>query len=305
MTKGNEEARIMAHALLGALTASVQGGNAGAGAAGAALAAGSTDAIMQALYGTTDVKELSESQKQTVSALVTMASGVAGGLIGGNSAAAIAAAQAGKNAAENNDMVIFPPGLVATSQAAASYGEYAVLHGASAQEMEAGFKAIREGEGFEGPDAAKGLIQAWTIMIAGPLSATELSVGAAAMGLGAAISAGANTGYQLTKDEPFSYGDAFIAGVVGGLTQGKGFWVTQGAGLSSSYLGSLIKGEDPAYPLLGSFVGTTIGFKGGPVISNVLKPYVGDTSAEVFGNMAGSFTSEVAGDAVQNFGNKK
>lgn len=142
-------------------------------------------------------------------------------------------------------------------------------------------------------------------MIAGPLSATELSVGAAAMGLGAVISGGANVGYQLTKEEPFSYTDAFIAATVGALTQGKGFVVTQGAGLSGSYVGSLIKEEDPAYPLLGSFVGTTIGFKGGPIISNVLKLYVGGTTAEVFGNMAGSFTSEVAGDAVQNFGGKK
>lgn len=42
-------------AVLDTLIASVQGGNAAAGAVGAALAAGSTETIMQALYGTIDV----------------------------------------------------------------------------------------------------------------------------------------------------------------------------------------------------------------------------------------------------------
>ncbi|SED00554.1 filamentous hemagglutinin [Pseudomonas frederiksbergensis] len=305
MTKGNEEARIMAHAVLGALTASVQGGNAAAGAAGAALAAGSTEAIMQAMFGTTNVKELSESQKQTISALVTLASGIAGGVIGGNSASAIAAAQVGKNAAENNDMFSFPPGTVAFSQAATSLAEYGVTHGYSEQEIADALKAQREGVGFEGPRPANALIQAWVVMIAGPLSVTELSVGIAAMGLGAAISGGANASYQLTTGEPFSYTDAFIAAVVGGLTQGKGFVVTQGVGLSGSYAGSVIKGEDPTYSLLGTAVGTTIGFKGGPIISEQLKPLVGDTAASVFGNMAGAGMSEVVGDEVKSLGDKK
>jgi filamentous hemagglutinin len=145
---------------------------------------------MQAMFGTTDVKELSESQKQTISALVTLASGIAGGVIGGNSASAIAAAQVGKNAAENNDMFSFPPGTVAFSQAATSLAEYGVTHGYSEQEIADALKAQREGVGFEGPRPANALIQAWVVMIAGPLSVTELSVGIAAMGLGAAISGG-------------------------------------------------------------------------------------------------------------------
>lgn len=142
-------------------------------------------------------------------------------------------------------------------------------------------------------------------MIAGPLSVSELSVGAVAMGLSAAISGGANASYQLTTGEPFSYTDAFIAAVVGGLTQGKGFVVTQGVGLSGSYAGSVIKGEDPTYSLLGTAMGTTIGFKGGPIISEQLKPLVGDTAASVFGNMAGAGMSEVVGDEVKSLGDKK
>lgn len=39
--------------------------------------------------------------------------------------------------------------------------------------------------------------------------------------------------------------------------------MTQGVGLSGSYAGTVIKGEGPTYSLLGTAVGTTIGFKGG------------------------------------------
>jgi filamentous hemagglutinin len=48
------------------------------------------------------VSELSEEEKQTVSALATLASGLAGGLVGDSSANAVAAAQAGKTTVENN-----------------------------------------------------------------------------------------------------------------------------------------------------------------------------------------------------------
>ena len=48
------------------------------------------------------VSELSETEKQTVSALATLAAGQAGGLAGGSTADAVAGAQAGKTTVENN-----------------------------------------------------------------------------------------------------------------------------------------------------------------------------------------------------------
>ncbi|WIE49867.1 VENN motif pre-toxin domain-containing protein [Pseudomonas sp. GM17] len=188
MTQGNEEARIMAHAVLGAVSASVQAGNAGAGAAGAAVAAAGTEAIMQALYGTKDVSSLSETQKQTVSALMTLAGGISGAVVGGDSASTLAGAQSGKNATENNDMFSLPPGLMEYGQAATSLAQFGVTRGDSNEVIAEAQRALVEGRGFEGPEPVKGLIQAWTIMMAGPLSAAELSVGAAGMVLGAAIS---------------------------------------------------------------------------------------------------------------------
>lgn len=305
MTVGNEEARIMAHAVLGALTASVQGGNAAGGAAGAAVSAVSTDLIMKALYGTTDVTKLSDGQKQTISALVTLTSGISGGIIGGDVASAVTAAQAGKNTAENNDMFALPPGAVAYGQAATSLIQFGIENGYSEQAIADALKAQREGVGFDGPNPAKALIQAWTVMITGPLVASELTAGFAAMALGAAISGGANTAYQMQKDEPFSYSDAFIATVVGAATQGKGFWVTQAAGVGGSLTGSVIKGEDPIPPVVGSVAGTTLGFYGGPVISNMLKPIVPESTSSVLGNMGGSYGSEALSDWIQNVVGKK
>ncbi len=46
--------------------------------------------------------ELDETQKQTVSALATLAAGLSGGLVGDSSASAVAGAQAGKTTVENN-----------------------------------------------------------------------------------------------------------------------------------------------------------------------------------------------------------
>ena len=58
--------------------------------------------IAEQLYPGVRPEELTESQKQTVSVLGTLAAGLAGGLAGDSTADAVAGAQAGKNAAENN-----------------------------------------------------------------------------------------------------------------------------------------------------------------------------------------------------------
>ncbi|RBP09286.1 VENN motif-containing pre-toxin protein, partial [Pseudocitrobacter faecalis] len=59
-------------------------------------------AIANALYPGQKPAELSEEQKQTVSALASVSAGIAGGLTGDSVSGAAAGAQAGKNAVENN-----------------------------------------------------------------------------------------------------------------------------------------------------------------------------------------------------------
>jgi filamentous hemagglutinin len=71
-----------------------------AGAAGAGLGA----YIAKQLYPNTPVGQLTESEKQTISALSTLAGGLAGGLSAGGLNNAIAAAGAAKNAVENNNL---------------------------------------------------------------------------------------------------------------------------------------------------------------------------------------------------------
>jgi filamentous hemagglutinin len=98
----NDTAKAIAHALLGGAVASLQGNSAAAGASGALSGELAAHAIIDALYPGKDARDLSESDKQLVSNLVTIAAGLAGNMAGGDSRSTIAGAQAGKNAVENN-----------------------------------------------------------------------------------------------------------------------------------------------------------------------------------------------------------
>ncbi|MFP1761103.1 VENN motif pre-toxin domain-containing protein, partial [Lonsdalea quercina] len=61
-------------------------------------------AIALVLYGTSDSKALTTQQKENISALATLASGIAGGVSSDSTAGAATGAQAGKNAVENNSL---------------------------------------------------------------------------------------------------------------------------------------------------------------------------------------------------------
>ncbi|QHT52753.1 filamentous hemagglutinin N-terminal domain-containing protein [Serratia liquefaciens] len=93
-------ARVLAHAAVNGALAAAQGNNALVGAGGAATGE-LIGMIASDSYGK-PVSELNETEKQTVSALATLAAGLAGGLIGDSSADAIAGAQTGKTVVENN-----------------------------------------------------------------------------------------------------------------------------------------------------------------------------------------------------------
>jgi len=99
----NTAAKTIAHAILGGVTAAMQGNSAAAGAVGGASGELAAKAIAGMLYpGVKDLDTLTEDQKQTVSTLASISAGMAGGLAGGDTAGAAAGASAGKNAVENN-----------------------------------------------------------------------------------------------------------------------------------------------------------------------------------------------------------
>ncbi|WP_231495132.1 VENN motif pre-toxin domain-containing protein [Bibersteinia trehalosi] len=91
-TEGDTQANLIAHALLGAVEAAATG-------AGSEAAA---DFIVQTLYEGKSTKELSESEKQTVTFLSQLAGGLASGIIGDSTQSAAVGADIGKRAVENN-----------------------------------------------------------------------------------------------------------------------------------------------------------------------------------------------------------
>ncbi len=91
----NVEANLIAHAVVGAVTSYAAGNPALAGASGAAMG----EFIAQQMYPGVKREDLSEEQRQTISALGTLAAGLAGGVAGDSTSSAVAGAQAGKKCA--------------------------------------------------------------------------------------------------------------------------------------------------------------------------------------------------------------
>ncbi|EHR2284282.1 hemagglutinin repeat-containing protein, partial [Escherichia coli] len=112
----NKAANVAAHAVVNAALAVAQGNNALAGAAGAATGE-VVGIIATQMYGK-PVNELSETEKQTVSTLATVAAGLAGGLVGDSGASAVAGAQSGKTTVENNMLNVIATETAANTAAA-------------------------------------------------------------------------------------------------------------------------------------------------------------------------------------------
>lgn len=100
ITGPDTSANLMAHAVLGAVLAKSQGNEALAGAAGASIG----ELIAKQLYPDKQPKDLTETEKQTVSALSTLAGGLAAGLLAGDAAGAVAGGSAAQNAVNNNHL---------------------------------------------------------------------------------------------------------------------------------------------------------------------------------------------------------
>ncbi|GAA5107787.1 hypothetical protein GCM10023211_09270 [Orbus sasakiae] len=107
--KVNKAANLTAHALLGAAIAIAQGNSALAGGAGALAGEAAADFIREKLYNK-DVKDLSEADKENISALAQLAVGlaVAAGT-GGNTNDVGTAVAGSKNAVENNNLAATVP----------------------------------------------------------------------------------------------------------------------------------------------------------------------------------------------------
>ena len=98
--KVNKPANLMAHAVVNAALSLAKGENALAGASSATIA--EAVGMISKEYYDKNPTALKEDEKQTVSALASLAAGLAGGLVGGDTASAVSGMQTGKVTVENN-----------------------------------------------------------------------------------------------------------------------------------------------------------------------------------------------------------
>ncbi|EPC5194415.1 hemagglutinin repeat-containing protein [Edwardsiella piscicida] len=293
--------RVAAHAVVNAALTAAQGNHPLAGAAGAAT--GEIVGMLATEMYQKPVAELSETEKQTVSALATVAAGLAGGLVGDSGASALAGAQSGKTTVENNFLApqIMPKGMMDIGQAALTLGQFMVLNGATAAEIAQAQSDLARSLGTSAPQPASELVKSWALLMSTAATmGTGTVVGAGAAG--GVIGGAANVSTQLTVngDKPFSYTDALIAIGTGALTQGKGPVLTEGVSIGGAYIGNMIKGEDPTNAMIGAGIGSAVGSVAGKVVTEQLKPVVSNGVAETIGNIGGSLSSEIVGGKVQN-----
>ncbi len=293
--------KAAAHAVANAVLAAMQGKDALAGAAGA-LAGELAGTIALEMYGK-DVAALSESEKQTISALATLAAGIAGGVAGDGTASAIAGAQTGKTVVENNTLSI-PSGMMNYGQAAASWNQYAVDNNLTPEQTQAGLNKLAKGDLPEGANISKAIVEGYQdgVFIADAFYlAPQIAI---AKGIiGAVIGGGANSAFQymnMAPDGEFSYYSATVAAGAGYLAPGYNIGGNTLINMGGAFMtdGPSLSGQGGA--IAGSLAGGTFG-KYAP---DLLAPYAGSASG-VLGDIGAALIFESINDRTKNIVNEK
>ncbi|MBG3014627.1 hemagglutinin repeat-containing protein [Proteus faecis] len=167
----NIAANALAHTILGAVTAELNNQSAVAGGLGAGGGELAARVIASNLYPNKTISELTENEKQQVSALSQLAAGLAGGISTGNIEGAITAAQTGKNAVENNFFKPkdLPPGMASYGQSVSSLAISMAQNDNSIDEINAALTKAVKGTHPEGQDPALGILIAWGNLTGIPL----------------------------------------------------------------------------------------------------------------------------------------
>ncbi|MGQ8817303.1 hemagglutinin repeat-containing protein [Serratia sp. NA_13] len=169
----NVAANAMAHAVLGAIAAQLNNQSAVAGAVGAGGGELVARVILSEMFQGRKISDLTESEKQQVSALSQLAAGLAGGLAADSGAGVVTGSQAAKNAVENNSLSPndFGKGMADRGMSQTSLGASMVKDGATPDEIAAALVKNAQGDMPEGQDAVKGLLTAWGEFFGVPVSA--------------------------------------------------------------------------------------------------------------------------------------
>ncbi len=298
----NTGANLMAHAVLGAMVAQINGDSALAGAAGATTG----EFIAQQLYPGVDRDKLSEDQKQTIGALATLAAGLAGGVVGDSTADAVAGAQAGENSSNNNNL----GALGSYGQAAASLGISMIEAGATTEEINAVLSKNAKGDLPEGANITKVIVDGYKdgVLIAGaaypgPAASVGNVVG------GATISEIANGTYQWfdisseknqslpeSQQKTWDYKSSFSTGITGALAPGCGIW--QNVAMAA---GSAIFTDGPDVVAIGaSAAGVWAGGKFGEYAPGIVNSVTGKELPGFIYDYWGAVASEFSSGLIKN-----
>ncbi|ARD20050.1 VENN motif pre-toxin domain-containing protein [Edwardsiella piscicida] len=216
--------RVAAHAVVNAALTAAQGNHPLAGAAGAAT--GEIVGMLATEMYQKPVAELSETEKQTVSALATVAAGLAGGLVGDAGASALAGAQSGKTTVENNSL--------ASVLAAANANK----PGTADKWKEEQQAAIKEACSGNTPMSCQMAVAAMgTVMSGGVLPE--------AMVISGAISAGAVGGIDYVMNGSVDPKNVIAAYWVGALTRSTGLETTIAINAAGGATTSYLDGKNP------------------------------------------------------------
>ncbi|WP_239793896.1 VENN motif pre-toxin domain-containing protein [Brenneria goodwinii] len=300
--------RVLAHATVNAALAAMQGKDGATAAAGAATGE-LMGMIATEAYGK-KVGELSEEEKQTISALATLASGLAGGLVGDSSASALAGAQSGKTTIDNNFFSpdSMPQGLQDYGQSVSSLytntnltdEEGNVLNPVTEEERQYAAHKLLTGTMPEGQDPVRGLLTVWGVgasVVGGAIVAPATGVYAVfGGGLLGGVTDATKQLLTMSPNDKYSYTDTLIAIGTGALTQGKGTTFSTVVNTGGTYLGSKAKGEDPTASTAGSVVGTVVGNTvGGKFTQQMLSRGYSPVGSEIIGSVASGVTSTGSG----------
>ncbi|MCU6344815.1 VENN motif pre-toxin domain-containing protein [Escherichia coli] len=236
----NKAANVAAHAVVNAALAVAQGNNSLAGAAGAATGE-VVGIIATQMYGK-PVSELSETEKQTVSTLATVAAGLAGGLVGDSGASAVAGAQSGKTTVENNALSL-PSGMVSYGQAVASWNQYADANNLTPEQKQAGLDKLAKGELPDGANISKVIVDGYKdgVLIAGawylgPAASVGKVIGS---GVVAEIANGTYQWFDLSQsgneNKNWDWKSSASAGITGMLAPGRTVGQTVGIAMGSAF----------------------------------------------------------------------
>ncbi|EDW2055602.1 hypothetical protein S518_003441 [Salmonella enterica subsp. enterica] len=175
--------------------------------------------------------------------------------------------------------------------------------GKSPQTVSSALETNARGSLSEGQQPATGLVKAWgagmSTAVAPFLLPSEATVGSI-LGAGA-VSGAANLSNQIASGGPVSTTDALVSTGIGAVTQGRGFWFTEAAGIAGAYGEAKLQGRDPVPAVAGAAVGNLVGFSGGKAVEagNKYYPLVSGKVAEKVGAIGGAVASETTSSKVE------